>query len=473
MLFNSLEFFIFCPIVVIIYHIIPREKKWFFLLVASYFFYASWKIEYLILIVGSSIVDYIASYRITYGKEKNKKLWLIFSLVINLGVLIFFKYAGFMFGIIDYILDTSSQKFNYFNNIFLPVGISFYTFQSLSYTIDVYHGRIKPEKNIGIFLLYVSYFPQLVAGPIERAGNLIKQIKNPSRVNRSDVHFAFIRILIGLLKKVVIADRLSSVVNIIYENPSSFGGFELLIGTIFFTIQIYCDFSGYSDIAIGVSRLFGIRLMENFRSPYFSKSLKEFWSRWHISLSTWFKDYVYIPLGGNRVIKWRFYYNILITFGVSGLWHGASFTFIVWGVIHGMVLIVEGFFRNRYRERLPKIVRILLTFTVVCIAWVFFRAKSLQDAFFILNKISLLIDYNLLDADNKGLYFGEPFWRFLSLFGVINLMLMVDFLSLNYKKFYQFILRKPIYSWLFYTLIVMVILFLGVFETNEFIYFQF
>ncbi|MCL4856946.1 MAG: MBOAT family protein, partial [Flavobacteriales bacterium] len=273
--------------------------------------------------------------------------------------------------------------------LLLPVGISFYTFQTMSYSIDNYNEKIKPERHLGIFALFVTFFPQLVAGPIERASNLLPQFHKKQLFDYDRISNGLGLMLWGLFKKVVIADRLAIVVNEIYNNPNDYNGLTLVVGTIFFAFQIYCDFSGYSDIAIGAARVLGFDLMKNFNYPYFSKSINEFWKRWHISLSTWFRDYVYIPLGGNRRIKWRWYYNLFITFLISGLWHGANWTFIVWGIIHGTILIIETITikketsNNKFKNGLL----MLKTFIIVCLSWVFFRANNIQDAFSILTHI--------------------------------------------------------------------------------------
>ena len=351
MLFNSIDFIIFLPIVFFLYwFVVYKNLKYQNLLIvlASYFFYGSWDWKFLILIIFSTVVDYFIGLKLS--KEEvlfKRKLLLGLSIVINLGFLGFFKYYNFF-------IDSFVSTFSFFGvgiearslNIILPVGISFYTFQTLSYTIDIYKRKIQPTKDFIMFAAFVSFFPQLVAGPIERAENLLSQFSRPKNFKFINIQFGFIRILWGLFKKVVIADRLAIIVNTTYNAPEDYGGLHFIVATVFFAFQIYCDFSGYSDIAIGTARMFNIKLMENFRTPYFSKSLGEFWRNWHISLSTWFRDYVYIPLGGNKVAKLRWYTNILIVFVVSGFWHGARWTFIIWGAIHGTILILESIFTS-------------------------------------------------------------------------------------------------------------------------------
>jgi len=333
MLFNSLEFIIFFPIVVGLYFIISPRFRWILLLAASYYFYMCWNYKYILLILFSTVVDYFAAIAMSRTSQKKfKKVFLVASLFSNLGLLFFFKYFNFFSGSINAVLD----QFNVFYNVpyydyLLPVGISFYTFQTLSYTIDVYKGKQKPEYHFGKFALFVSFFPQLVAGPIERSVNLLPQFSQTFKFEYARIRDGIILMTWGMFKKVVIADRLSEYVNEVFNNPESYDGFHNILATLFFSFQIYCDFSGYSDVAIGAALVMGYHLMKNFNRPYLAKSIGEFWSRWHISLSTWFRDYVYIPLGGNRVNISRLLFNLYITFLISGLWHGANWTFAIWG----------------------------------------------------------------------------------------------------------------------------------------------
>ena len=341
MLFNSLEFIIFFPIVVAAYFALNPKYRWILLLLASYYFYMCWNYKYIVLIMFSTVVDYcsgILMYRT--NKTGLRKLLLLASLTTNLGLLFFFKYFNFFGETVNYFFE----RFNIFAEVpaysfLLPVGISFYTFQTLSYTIDIYRKKQTPEYHFGRFALFVSFFPQLVAGPIERSVNLIPQFRQDFKFDYERVRDGILFMVWGFFKKVVIADRLAEYVNLVYNNPTESEGFQNIIATFFFSIQIYCDFSGYSDIAIGAALILGYRLMTNFRRPYFALNIREFWQRWHISLSTWFRDYVYISLGGNRVVKWRWFYNLFITFLVSGLWHGANWTFVIWGALHGFYLI--------------------------------------------------------------------------------------------------------------------------------------
>lgn len=385
MLFNSWQFAIFLPIVFILYWIIPHRFRWILLLTASYYFYMSWNVKYVVLILFTTVVSYIAAILLERARDRRiKKAIVSITLIVCLGVLVAFKYFNFLFGALTEILAVFTIHINPVTlHLLLPVGISFYTFQTLSYVIDVYRGKVSVERHFGIYATFISFFPQLVAGPIERTENLLPQIKAKHVFNYNQAAYGMRLIAWGLFKKMVIADNLAVYVDIEYDNVFQFRGFALILATIFFTIQIYCDFSGYSDIARGTAKLMGIELMENFSSPYFSTSIKEFWSRWHISLSTWFRDYVYIPLGGNRTKKLRHYFNLLVTFLVSGLWHGASWTFLIWGGVHGVAQIIENAFgisMNKKRGSFLWLVRVCLVFIFVAFAWVFFRAQSITEA---------------------------------------------------------------------------------------------
>jgi len=343
MLFNSLEFLFFFPTVVLLYFLTPYKYRWIILLIASYIFYMAWRAEYALLLVISTLIDYFCSLmmgRYPEEEKQKRKPFLYLSLISNLGILFTFKYFNFFSASFTSLLkslgyDYAAPAFS----LLLPMGISFYTFQTMSYTIDVYHSRLKPEKHLGVFALFVTFFPQLVAGPIERAGNLLEQLKVDHKFSYANVIAGLQLMAWGFFKKIVIADNLAIMVNNVYNNPTQYTGVSLILATVFFAFQIYCDFSAYSDIAIGSAQVMGFTLMQNFNRPYFSKTIGEFWNRWHISLFTWFRDYLYIPLGGNRVVKWRWYYNLFITFLVSGFWHGANWTFIVWGALHGFYLV--------------------------------------------------------------------------------------------------------------------------------------
>jgi alginate O-acetyltransferase complex protein AlgI len=390
LLFNSVAFFIFLPVVVLLYYFLPQKYRWVVLLAASYFFYGSWKIEFLSLIMFSTLVDFYAAQALHRQKVTwRRNVFLGISLSANLGLLFAFKYLVLFLPSVDpmianiYTVDHPFLGFLlqgvYFS---IPVGISFYTFQTLSYTLDVYHNRIEPEKHLGHFALFVSFFPQLVAGPIERFSRLMPQLKAKHVVSYKRFQQAFRLMLYGFFIKMCIADNLSPLVDAVYDNPSTFTQWSTWFGTFAFGLQIYTDFAGYSLIAQGAALCLGISLMDNFKTPYFSTSIGEFWNRWHISLSTWFRDYVYVPLGGNRVSLLRWVVNILAVFIISGFWHGANYTFLIWGAIHGMLYLVERLINAN--KRLPQTRFVLLAggvaiFICVNIAWLFFRIDSLQQ----------------------------------------------------------------------------------------------
>lgn len=400
MTFNSWEFLLFYPIVLLLYFILPKKLKWPMLLVASYYFYMCYQAELVFLIFGTTLISWVASNIIERtAKSGVRKFWLTITLIVCLGVLFFYKYfnflAGSVVGLITYFGGTPSPIAL---NLILPVGVSFYTFQTLSYVIDVYRGDVKTEKNFFFFALFVSFFPQLVAGPIERPGNLIPQLKEPKKWNRADAVKGSKHMIVGFFKKVVVADLLSLYVNEIYNDVSSATAYGVIIATALFAVQIYCDFSGYTDIAIGCARIMGIRLMKNFDHPYTATTIKEFWGRWHISLSTWFKDYLYFPLGGSRCKKPRHLFNLFVVFLVSGLWHGAAWTYVIWGAIHGVYQIIGNLTiktRNRALslvklsdKSLPVVIfRRLMVFVLVCFAWLFFRANSMADAISLLRTL--------------------------------------------------------------------------------------
>jgi D-alanyl-lipoteichoic acid acyltransferase DltB (MBOAT superfamily) len=495
MLFNSFEFLVFFPTVVLLYFLLPHRFRWLLLLIASYTFYMFWRVDYAIILVISTLIDFLCSNmmdRYAVEDTARRKPWLWLSLLSNLGILFAFKYYNFFNTAAKDLAEVlgvgyAAPAFE----LLLPMGISFYTFQTMSYTIDVYYGRIKAERHFGIFALFVTFFPQLVAGPIERAGNLLGQLREKHEFNYQRVTDGLKLIAWGLFKKVVIADRLAVMVNQVYNNPTEYEGVPLIIATVFFAFQIYCDFSGYSDIAIGSAQVMGFRLMENFRRPYFSKSIKEFWGRWHISLSTWFRDYLYIPLGGNRVLRWRWYYNIFIVFLVSGLWHGANWTFLVWGALHGLYQVfgfmtakrrdtlVQNLGLNRH-EGIYRFIQVGTTFSLVCLAWVFFRANNINDAWYITTHMfSGFVESAkaiLSDVDRarlKWLYLGQikEVWGIsvLSLFILIGSEMVTRGQSIYFKlNKLPFTLRLTFYS----AIITMIFVF-GSFSESEFIYFQF
>jgi D-alanyl-lipoteichoic acid acyltransferase DltB (MBOAT superfamily) len=438
-----------------------------------------------ILILGFTIlVDYFAGIYIENAEGKKRKLFLIFSLIANIGVLALFKYYNFLNDNFSFLLNGLglNNPIPYLS-ILLPVGLSFHTFQAMSYTIEVYRGHQKAERHFGIYSLYVMFYPQLVAGPIERPQNLLHQFREKHRFDYNRITSGLRLMAWGLFKKVVIADRLAIVVDTVYDNPQHYNSLSLIIAIIFFTFQIFCDFSGYSDIAIGSARVMGFNLMTNFDKPYHSKSIHEFWKRWHISLSTWFKDYLYIPLGGNRVTIPRWYFNLFIVFLISGLWHGANWTFVIWGALHGFYLIfalitlnirkkLTNFFRLNHISFLP----VLTTFVLVAFAWIFFRADDVNSAFYIVKQLFIGVPDVLIKLKNN-----QPVLENL---GLENKDLILSFLLILFLEIVHFIQSKRSISYIIsqkpayvrfaiYYGIIIAILFWGVYEKRQFIYFQF
>jgi alginate O-acetyltransferase complex protein AlgI len=498
MLFNSFNFLLFFPVVTILYFLLPHAARWFMLLAASCIFYMCFIPKYILILFFTIIIDYFAGILIdSQTNSRKRKAWLITSLVANIGVLAVFKYFNFFISNIDGVAHFFGWNYSIpLLNIVLPIGLSFHTFQAMSYTIEVYRGNQKAERHFGIYALYVMYYPQLVAGPIERPQNLLWQFHKKHTFDYDRVTTGLRLMAWGLFKKVVVADRLSVFVNQAYDKPEHMQGITLLIATIFFSIQIYCDFSGYSDIARGASKVMGIELMHNFRQPYFSRSISEFWKRWHISLSSWFKDYLYIPLGGNRVSTVRLNANLFIVFLVSGLWHGASWTFIIWGAIHGCYLVFANA-THRLRQRintatgltkLPrvhKISEVIIVFLLVSFAWIFFRAENLHAASLIIRKIFIEVPQYFYRFFTDGsflwlepLVFGRDYhlawFEFAVVFAAIFLLFFADYLH-SVKAVTARIFAQPVtvrFS-LYFGLVLMIILF-GVYHTNsEFIYFQF
>lgn len=467
MLFNSVHFFFFFIIVTLGYWSLGWAGRWRLLLFASCYFYMIFKPVYILILFFTIIIDYYAGIWLEKTEGKQRKWLLIISIISNVGILAFFKYYQFAFENISHILGFWQVKNPLpFFEFILPIGLSFHTFQAMSYTIEVYRGNQKAEKHFGIYALYVMFYPQLVAGPIERPQNVLPQFHKTHVYDFEKMKSGLMMMAWGLFKKVVIADRLSMLVDYAYENPSEKTGLTLLIATFFYTFQIYCDFSGYSDIALGSAKVMGYDLMENFRTPYFSTSISEFWRRWHISLSTWFRDYLYIPLGGNRVSEWRRYFNQFFVFMISGLWHGAAWTFIIWGSLHGFYLIFA-VLRDKYvpklslpKNLLGKSINLITTFILVMLAWVFFRADGLQDAFTILKKMSNLS----LSQGFKSPLNSTEMW--------FSLMLIVILLWKEYN-FFQINTQNTIKFYGLSLFFVLTIYFFGVFNTNQFIYFQF
>jgi alginate O-acetyltransferase complex protein AlgI len=452
------------------------------LLVASCYFYMQFVPVYILILAFTIIIDYFAGIYIERASGKNRKILLVISLLSNIGVLALFKYYNFLNENLSFLLGSFGSKNPLpFLEILLPIGLSFHTFQAMSYTIEIYRGKQTAEKHFGIYALYVMFYPQLVAGPIERPQNLIHQFHAVHHFDYGRAVSGLRQMLWGFFKKIVVADRLAVYVNEVYNNPANYHGMPVLMASYFFAIQIYCDFSGYSDIAIGAARVMGFDLMQNFNLPYFAKSVKEFWNRWHISLSTWFKDYVYIPLGGSRVSEPRWMLNLLIVFAISGLWHGANWTFIIWGLLHGIFIVSEILLQklpavSRFtRTSFGKFAGIVVTFHCVVLGWIFFRAKSVEDAFQLIENM-LNFDFSKLGV-NISLNYGNALLDKVEVvlcFLVIAFLFIIDF-RMRKIKFSEGLqkLNLPL-RWLVYYFFVSAIILLGNYSNkSDFIYFQF
>ena len=469
MLFNSVNFCLFFIIVFILYWVINAAKRWLFLLVVSYFFYFSWEPIYLLLIIFSTLIDYSLCLHLTSSDIKRKKqLGLTLSIVANLALLFSFKYYDFFKSIVEgYSFSFHAVNSSKETSLLLPVGISFYTFQTLSYSIDVYRDKYLPERHLGKFALFVSFFPQLIAGPIERANKLLPQFNAKNlKFKLDDLRNGLLLFVWGLFKKIVIADNLRVLVDHVFNNQEFQSGGEIIFALFAFSFQIYADFSGYSDMAIGLAKMLGIDLSVNFKTPYFSQSVTQFWRRWHITLSSWLKDYVYVPLKGNRATSILTFRNVMITFILAGLWHGASWGFVIWGTIHGVFVVSERMLGVRYdsSNRIVKLARSTVTFLFVMLAWLPFRAEGLDQLTYL---VSQLINFSY---SSLYLAFAENIFT-PGVFGIVFL-LCTDFifgksgvLKLNELNW------RVCYVWA--ALICILIFFLGDAQSGEFLYFQF
>lgn len=471
MLFNSLLFLIFFPTVVLVYFLLPHKFRWIFLLLASYYFYMNWQPIYALLISFSIFITWGCGYLLdNTDNVVKRKIYLTLSLIINFGILFIYKYYNFINNAVFSALEYFNIRWEVPNlDVLLPVGISFYTFQAVGYTIDVYRKEIDAEKNIGIYALFVTFFPQLVAGPIERSKNLLPQFREVKTLTIENLSAGFKLVLWGFFLKIVLADRLGMYVDAVFNNVDKHSGISHALASFFFAFQIYGDFAGYSLIAIGVAKMMSFSLMTNFRRPYFATSVTTFWSRWHISLSTWFKDYLYIPLGGNRGTKARTYFNLFITFFVSGIWHGANFTFIIWGALHGLYCTVEkalGFDRKNNLNKLTfkSVFNILMTFVLVDFAWIFFRANSVTDSFKIISKIFTDFGSDLFIR-----------WEiFFVAFVCLTILFFKEFTDEFFPNRYKLLNNKNKYVRIVsMALLFCLIIFLGIFDSGQFIYFQF
>lgn len=498
MLFNSIQFLIFFPIVLLVYFVLPAKVRYLWLLAASYYFYMCWNAKYAILIMLSTVITYLSGLLLEKAKKsklkkeraaKRKKLIVAASVFLNLAILFYFKYFNFASDLLEKVFHSINIQLNMpVVDVLLPVGISFYTFQALSYTMDVYRNEISAEKNVFRYALFVSFFPQLVAGPIERSKNLLKQLAEPQKFDFANLREGTLLMIWGYFQKLVIADRIAIFVDTVYGDFNRYGGWYLIVATVLFAVQIYCDFSGYSTIAMGTAKILGIQLMENFDAPYLSSSVAMFWRRWHISLTSWFKDYLYIPLGGSRKGTIRKYGNKLIVFLVSGLWHGASLSFVAWGGLNGIYQVMEEIiapFRHKAMKRMGlkenllcyRLLRACITFILVDFCWIFFRANRLMDALQIIKQmVTIKNQWILFDGSlyNCGLGLSE-FW--LMLFSIMVLLIS------DLCKHKGVVIRKIIMNqdgWFRYILIAVSITIVMVFgkygpayDSANFIYFQF
>ena len=498
MLFNSYNFLIFFPIVTLIYFLIPHKFRYLWLLASSYYFYMCWNAKYALILLASTVITYAsgrlidrANNKITDEKKRTrqKKIYVALSVVINLGILFVFKYFDFAIENINRVLSALNiQILNPSFDIVLPVGISFYIFQALGYTIDVYRGNVAVEKNFLKYALFVSFFPQLLAGPIGRAKSILTQINERHDFDSQRVKDGLLLMIWGGFQKIVIADRVVVVVDTIFNNFPEYGGMYIVVGAILFAFQIYCDFSGYSMIAIGAAKVMGFELMENFNCPYFSMSVAEFWRRWHISLSSWFRDYLYIPLGGNRKGKLRKYINIMIVFLVSGLWHGAQWSYVIWGGLNGIFQIIGDRLKgvrdwlvkklHLNRETAShKIYKIITTFILIDFTWIFFRASSATVALKMVK--SIFTTYNpwiLFDGSLFELGLGRKEFQFMIL--SIIILLIADFIKWKGHSVREWVYKQERwFRWAFYIVAILVVLVFGVwgpaFDESSFIYFQF
>ena len=511
MLFNSLQFLLFFIVVTLSYFSLKWQGRWILLLVASCYFYMVFKPAYFLILLLTIVIDYIAGIWIEKTTGPARRWLLIVSLISNIGILAFFKYLGFftenvsllfeklhMPGVADEVMYQGNRLFirvlrffgqndvkSFKENVvsILPVGLSFHTFQAMSYTIEVYRGNQKAERHFGIYALYVMFYPQLVAGPIERPQNVLWQFHSYFKYDAENVKAGLMQMAFGLFKKLVIADRLAMLVDYAYGNPSAHNGLTLLAATFFYTFQIYCDFSGYSDIAIGAARVMGFDLMENFRTPYVAQSVSEFWRRWHISLSTWFRDYLYIPLGGNRKGEVRQYLNMMIVFLASGLWHGPNWTYVIWGGLNGLYQILAvlrdkllarmGFSNTPSRmikspaddkasskSPVRVVINTLITFVLIMLTWVFFRARSLSDAVLILKRIGTVSFGDHIDSPMNATEMW--FSIFLIAFLFVKEYFYLSIPTENTRRFAVLFVLITFVTYLF-----------GVFSSNQFIYFQF
>lgn len=496
MLFNSLDFLIFFPIVLFIYFVIPRKVRYIWLLVTSYYFYMCWNASYALLLLASTVITYVSALLIGQWKAKVrlKKCMVGISLILNLGILFLYKYFNFAAYTLARLLEKTGVAFEIPTlDLLLPVGISFYIFQAVGYTIDVYRKKLEPEKNILRYALFVSFFPQLVAGPIERSTNLLSQLRQMDKLHLWEtkrIQRGAVVMLYGYVLKMIIADRIAILVDTVFD-PIHYGNYQgvlVAVAAALFSVQIYCDFAGYTYIAIGAARVMGFELMNNFNMPYLAGSIKEFWDRWHISLSTWFRDYLYFPLGGSRKGTVRKYINIFIVFLVSGLWHGASWHYVAWGLLHGIMRIC-GEITNHLREKCYvilnckrdtlaiKLWKIMCTFSLVTVAWIFFRAESVNQSLYMVKSIFTVYNpWVLTDGTLFTLGLDAKEWNVL--FVSILFLVLTDVLRYKNIKLIDLFMKQNLwFRWLFFYVGIMAVVIFGVYgaqyDAAQFIYFQF
>ncbi|MES2112927.1 MAG: MBOAT family O-acyltransferase [Bacteroidota bacterium] len=474
MLFNSIDFIIFYVVVTTLYFVVPHKMKWMILLAASCYFYMAFVPIYILILGFTIVIDYLAGIYIENEQSpRRRKMLLGISLAANIGILVVFKYFNFL----NLNFDLLLHKFNYHNpipylRILLPIGLSFHTFQAMSYTIEVYRGNQKAERHFGIYSLYVMFYPQLVAGPIERPQNVLHQFREKHKFDFSLMQSGLKLMLWGFFKKLVVADRLSIFVGSVFSNPDIHNGSTIVIAAFFFAIQIYCDFSGYTDIAIGCARTMGFDLLTNFKRPYFATNIQDFWRRWHISLSTWFRDYLYVPLGGSKVGTGRRYLNLFIVFLVSGIWHGANYTYIIWGALHGLYCVGYVAIRpylpspqNKFAAKLVRLSGIALTILLVTFAWIFFRAASIHDAFTLVRN---------LRSFGAAPFIADGLNNFAQCILAIVLLFLLEYkMEYHPGKFNFFSSPNIIVRWGTLAFTILWIVAFGVFNGGQFIYFQF
>lgn len=493
MLFNSISFLIFFPVVTFLYFLLPYKFRWVVLLIASCVFYMAFIPVYIFILFFLIIIDFIAGIKIQQSKGKLRTAYLLLSIFSTIAVLFIFKYFNFFntnFEVIAHFLHL-----NYplpVLELILPIGLSFHTFQSLSYVIEVYKRKQKVERHFGIYALYVMFYPQLVAGPIERPQHLLPQLRKHHVFSNIDVTEGLKRMIFGFFKKIVIADRLSLIVNQVYASPHDYTGMPLIIATVAFAFQVYYDFSGYSDIAIGAARVMGFKLVENFNYPYFASSIPEFWRRWHMSLYSWFRDYIYIPLGGNRGNHFFHFRNILIVFTISGLWHGAQWTYVLWGFLHGLYMVIstilKGYlatFKNLFKTKTLQsfwhMLCVAITFFLVCVVWVFFRANTIADATYILTNIFIDLEKVLLAIFiNDTLTLNELIFAQGKGLGLLPEELLIGVVSIGAMGVYEWLhatkkitMLPRLMRYTIYISLILAILNLGITKKVPFIYFQF